>query len=331
MDIENRQELLEYLISKKIILDNEEISIAKLEGGVSNRTVKIDFSEKSWVIKQALNKLRVSEGWFSAPERIYHEAEGMRWLNQHFPGITPELVFEDKPHFLLVMQTVPSPFVNLKAHLLKQTPDLKFIESAGSMLGRIHEIGKDVSKIPETLQDTGFFKSLRIKPYYEKVVQNIPSTQAFYQELINESNNSLYTLTHGDFSPKNLLVKDEHLILLDHEVMHFGDGTFDLGFFTTHLLAKSLYRPQLNQVFITGVHRFFEAYKLATNIESAKEQRAVRHTIGCLLARISGLSPLEYLSSEQQQVQQSIALKLMKHPPSSLKQLTSAFKSFFDA
>ena len=68
-----------------------------LAGGVSNRTVLVEReSGEAWVVKQALAKLRVQVDWFSSPERIHREADGLRWLAQFAPpgSITP-LVFED--------------------------------------------------------------------------------------------------------------------------------------------------------------------------------------------------------------------------------------------
>ena len=41
-------------------------------------------------------------------------------------------------------------------------------------------------------------------------------------------------LVHGDYSPKNALLQVGKLIILDFEVMHFGDPAFDLGFALTH-------------------------------------------------------------------------------------------------
>ena len=327
MNIENTEEFISYLLSKGIIGKDDTIQIAKLKGGVSNRTLKVDFGIHSWVVKQALEKLRVTGDWFSAPQRIFHEAATMRWLHQNLPGTSPELIFEDQAHYLLAMQAIPTPFINLKSHLLTEQPQLIFLQQAGTMLGRIHQLGKDAQQLPELLLDTNFFNSLRVRPYYQQVIQTIPETETFFKELIEETRSHGYTLTHGDFSPKNLLVKDERLILLDHEVAHFGDGTFDLGFFITHLLAKSLYRPELMDVFHQGIERFVIAYKAETHLDSQQEQRAVQHTIGCLLARVSGLSPLEYLNPAQQRLQKIAALKLLKHPPMYLNELTSAFKS----
>jgi 5-methylthioribose kinase len=327
LNIENTEEFISYLLSNNIIGEEETVQITRLKGGVSNRTLKVDFGIQSWVVKQALNKLRVSGDWFSAPERIFHEAATMRWLHQNLPGTSPELIFEDQANYLLAMQAIPAPFINLKSHLLTEQPELIFLQQAGTMLGRIHQLGKDAQQLPELLLNTNFFNSLRVRPYYQQVIRTIPKTEAFFNKLIKETRIHGYTLTHGDFSPKNLLVKDEQLILLDHEVAHYGDGTFDIGFFITHLLAKSIYRPKLRDLFHQGIERFVVGYKEETHLDIPKEQRAVAHTIGCLLARVCGLSPLEYLDPTQQQLQKLVALKLLEHPPKHLNALTSAFKS----
>ena len=48
---------------------------------------------------------------------------------------------------------------------------------------------------------------------------------------------------HADFSPKNVLITDERIVLVDFETGHLGDPAFDLGFFLSHLLLKTVLRP----------------------------------------------------------------------------------------
>jgi len=47
-------------------------------------------------------------------------------------------------------------------------------------------------------------------------------------------------LVHGDYSPKNILVSDNGIFILDFEVAHWGNPVFDLAFLTNHLLLKSV-------------------------------------------------------------------------------------------
>ena len=320
-----------YLKDKGILSGEEAVQFDLLKGGVSNRTVKIDFNSNSWVLKQALNKLRVKGDWHSAPDRIYYEAEALRWFHQHLPGISPQLVYEDKPAYILGMEAVAPPFGNLKDLLLEFPPDPRYFEEAGKLLGSIHFLGKNESLIPEIFYNTQFYDSLRVDPYYKECVRREPKTSNFFTQLIADSKTDRFTLTHGDFSPKNLLVKDEQLILLDHEVVHFGDGTFDIGFFVAHLFSKANYRKEYREKFLEGIESFFIYYSDATGVmEPSREQRAVKHSIGCILARVLGLSQLEYLSPDLKYLQKSIAMSLISKPPTKMSKMVSSFKSLLN-
>src|SRR5438876_987809 len=79
IDVENSGQLLSYLRDTGRIGSSEEPGIQKLSGGVSNKTILLRRSNgESWVIKQALQKLRVQSDWFSDPARIKVEANGLR-------------------------------------------------------------------------------------------------------------------------------------------------------------------------------------------------------------------------------------------------------------
>lgn len=326
--------MLNYLRDGERMGENTKVRISQLSGGVSNRTVLLEFDDgSSWVMKQALEKLRVDEDWFCSPERIFYEAEAMRWLHRYVPGNTPELVFEDRSEYILAMEAVQPPFENLKTLLINSQPKSEYFTSAGKLLGQIHLQGsKEENCIPELFNNVHFFHSLRIEPYYLETLKQVEDTGGFYKTLIDDTNKDRFTIVHGDYSPKNLLVKNGKLILLDHEVTHFGDGTFDLGFFMAHLLSKANHLPDHRRELLTGTTQFFQAYNEVVNgLNKSREQRAVRHTIGCLLARVCGLSPLEYLSQGQRRTQKALALQLMKDIPRSVNKMVSKFKDLIDA
>ena len=68
LDIEQPGELIEYLVHTERIQLGERPEITVLAGGVSNRTVLVERTNgDSWVMKQALEKLRVAVDWFSRP------------------------------------------------------------------------------------------------------------------------------------------------------------------------------------------------------------------------------------------------------------------------
>src|SRR3954452_23088898 len=102
LDIEQHDQLIAYLHDSGRIARDETPTCQTLQGGVSNRTVLVErASSESWVLKQALAKLRVQVDWFSDPARIHREAQGLRHLSKLAPpGTITPLVFEDETHHL---------------------------------------------------------------------------------------------------------------------------------------------------------------------------------------------------------------------------------------
>lgn len=331
LDIEQPGALVAWLQTHGLIGPAETPEIRVLAGGVSNRTVLVERkSGEAWVVKQALAKLRVQVDWFSSPERIHREALGLRWLARIAPpGTITPLVFEDNEAHLLGMAAVPQPHENWKTLLLRGDLDMDHIAQFARLLGTIHRTSSDRrAEIAPLFADRGFFESLRLEPYYEYTASQVAESAAFYRSLLAETRAISDTLVHGDYSPKNVLVHENHLILLDHEVIHFGDPGFDLGFSLTHLLSKAHHLPEWRDAFRAAAIFYWDIYRETVtpcNWEHSLESRTVRHTLGCLLARVAGRSPLEYLSAEERIVQREAVLRLMANPPETVGDLTNAF------
>ena len=108
-------------------------------------------------------------------------------------------------------------------------------------------------------------------------------------------------LVHGDFSPKNVLVRaaGRRLWVIDFEVAHYGDPAFDLAFLLNHLLLKSIHRPAAPRryrgrapAFLVGVRRTD-----ATRGSLGRRSYVLGHAGCLLLARVDGKSPAEYLTA----------------------------------
>src|SRR6478752_5992363 len=140
LDIERPEELVSYLRETGRIGADETPRVQVLAGGVSNRTVLVERpSGESWVMKQALAKLRVAVDWFSDPRRIEREVLGLKYLAEIAPAgaITP-LVFEDPARHLLAMEAVPRPHENWKTMLLDGRVEKRHVEAFWRLLGTIH-------------------------------------------------------------------------------------------------------------------------------------------------------------------------------------------------
>ena len=325
MNIECAAELIGYLRGRGHIGQDENPRVTVLAGGVSNRTVLVERENATaWVLKQALAKLRVASDWFSSPERIHREALGLRWLSQLAPpGAIPALLFEDHEHHFLAMEAVPPPHENWKTMLLRGEVWRDAVEQFGRLLGGIHRQARARrEELEPVFRDSSFFESLRLEPYYAYSARQTTEAGAFLRELIAETRAAHLTLVHGDYSPKNILVRNSGLVLLDHEVIHWGDPAFDLGFSLTHFLSKAHHLRAHREKFAEAAHWYWKSYN-----DNSCEERAVRHTLACLLARVDGRSPLEYLDADERRRQRAAVLGLVAALPTAMDELIERFLS----
>ena len=337
LDIEDFDALRIYLTMRDDSMPSGTPKLKKLLGGVSNRTVRVDWPDgQSWVLKQALAKLRVNLDWFSSPERIAVEAKALRWLNRLAPpGTIPWFMFEDLGNHLLAMEAIPESHENWKTMLLSGQIVADHFEQFGVLLGTIHrESTRSAPGVREEFADITHFRTLRLEPYYLYTAETTPRATDFLTALIEDTLRHKHALVHGDFSPKNTLVYEDKLILLDYEVTHFGDPAFDLGFALTHFLSKAHHLSAARSGLATAALRFWEVYRgqiKSLGWADGLEPRVVRHVLGCLLARVAGKSPLEYLTAQEITRQRNIVLMLMENTPATVQNLVAEFTAKIEA
>ena len=317
IDVENYDALIGYLRDARRISPTEAPAVRNLSGGVSNKTLVLTRSTgESWVIKQALSKLRVQSDWFSNPARSHVEANGLR----HLPRVAPEgtitpLIFEDRAQCLLAMAAVPQPHQNWKQRLLEGHVEPQYFRQFAELLGSIHrESSKSAHEFSSLFTAKQYFESLRLEPYYQHSATVVPEAAFFLNKLVRSTLSRSDALVHGDASPKNVLIHNDRLILLDHEVLHFGDPAFDIGFSLTHFLSKALHLPEHRREFEEAVRLFWEVY--CTQVRDMPwftdlTKRAPQHTLASLLARVCGRSPLEYLRPQERLIQKRVVLELI--------------------
>lgn len=329
VDIEDPEALCAYLRETGRISAGEQPQAEVLGGGVSNRTVLLRRPDgESWVIKQALRKLRVEADWYSDPARIEREALGMdalgRWLP---PESVPRLIFLDRPNHILAMEAVAEPHENWKSLLMEGRLCDDHIRQFAVMLAAVHSKSAEDPEAPRTFADRSFFEGLRLEPYYGFAAARVPEASEFLRNLMAETRGVRECVVHGDYSPKNILVHNGRLVLLDHEVIHFGDPAFDVGFSLTHLLGKAHHLVADRARFVEAALAYWNIYYTSAGRKAddrAFFRRSAAHTLGCLLARVDGRSPLEYLSPDERRRQREAVVGLMTPPPQSVPELVES-------
>ncbi len=302
-----------YLTNRGIISGLAEVQ--ELTGGVSNVVLAVKSEDKDLVLKQALPQLKVAAVWKADQRRAIVEANGMKLLHSITPESVPELIDFDPEDFTLTMERLPRECTVWKSDLL----DGVIKPSIGADLGRIlaawHNFGEDNKEASDAYMEDSLFDQLRVTPFYRAVAKINPPLDARIQELITEISTMKITLVHGDFSPKNIMITGTNKpIVLDFEVMHTGNPVFDLGFVSAHLLCKYLRTEDLAQRSLlreTAIS-FINSYAQACNIEVAKS--LPHHVAVIALARVEGVSPVNYLDNAGKARVQSVTKAALANP-----------------
>jgi 5-methylthioribose kinase len=277
------------------------VRVDALGGGVSNVVLRVETPEGRFVLKQSRPQLRTRDAWFSDLGRVYREQEVMQLLHPLLPQPTvPAVLFSDRENFVLAMSHAPQGARVWKEALLAGEVDQAVGSRAGLVLGMMHQGTADRAATLEPFRDPTVFIQLRVDPFYRRIQERRPEVAAVVGRVIDEMLSLREALCHGDYSPKNILAHAQGFTLVDYETAYFGDPSMDLGFFLSHLVLKAIRHPGLCRPFFDLTRAFWRAYAVQVTFQAAEvlEARAIAHFGVCVLARIDGTSPVDYLPEE---------------------------------
>lgn len=275
--------------------------VEELSGGVSNVVFRVKTFKGLFVLKQSRAQLRTADPWFSDLSRVFREIDAMQLLAPRMPeGVVPQVLMRDDENYAFLMSHAPREARDWRTVLLEGKVDPQLGEVTGRILGQIHSSTSNDSAL-KAFADKTVFDQLRIDPFYRKVAERCPDVASKLQPLIDELLKNAWCLTHGDFSPKNLLLHSEGFTLVDYETAHFGEPTFDVGFFLSHLFLKAIVHPEAWDRFAPLLNGFWRGYQDAYPFKPFEYVigNGIAHLGACLLARVDGTSPAPYLKDER--------------------------------
>ncbi len=320
----NDQELIQYLV-KKGLLETTSVESTPLNGGVSCQILLIDDGKHRFVLKRALEKLKVKDDWFADIKRNIVEQDYLKFVGEILPGAVPKIIYSDKEHYFFCMEMLENGLENWKEQLLAKQLQPNYAIQAGKILGIIHSNSADNKELAEQFDTLESFKELRIEPYLLKTGERHPELQKYFIAEGIRLAKQKKCLVHGDYSPKNILVSPDRMVVLDCEVAWYGDPIFDVAFLLNHFMLKALHIPEYANQFMQLAKEMLKAYeeKAGAVISSDFEQQLTHLLLMLMLARVDGKSPVEYLDEQQQQVVRDFVYENLPIQHNSLEELTS--------
>lgn len=297
------KEIITSLLREENLIEGSKIQFKPLKGGVSSDIVQVSDGNNSVVVKQALPKLNVEDDWYADISRNENEQKFLRFLEQVKPEATPKLFYSNSEYSFFVMEFLDDGFKNWKKQMLNGDFDPRIAEKSVELLATIHKKSSEDEGLKQEFDKAQNFYELRTEPYLVTTGKRHPDLQDLFFNEVERLKTHQEAIVHGDFSPKNIMVKNDRVVLLDHEVAWYGDPAFDLAFFLNHLYLKMLFHygksGEVQDLTIIAWKTYFE--NTGSEIKKQMEKRTIRLLLMMMLARMDGKSPVEYLDNDQQE------------------------------
>jgi 5-methylthioribose kinase len=297
-----------YLVRRGVFAAADGLDVEELTGGVACAVFAVRGEGKRVVVKHALERFRVADEWLVPPQRAVTEARALALMARLAPGSVPRLLDSDPEAFTLVMEEAPPGWRPWKALLLAGAGDTGVATWLGALLTVLHSVDAAIGGAES-------FEAQRVDPYLRTTQRRHPALAKQIGAYIDRLLATRQCVVHGDYSPKNVLVGDDGLWVIDWEVAHRGDPVFDLAFLLNHLLLKTIHRPQARDGYEACGRAFLDAY--GREVDMAY----LLGLVGCLmLARVDGKSPAEYLTEDERRRARASGVALLTDPPGSLQE-----------
>ncbi len=305
------------------VLTEDGYECEPLTGGVSSEIYKVSTEKSTFVVKRALPQLKVAAHWEADLSRNAFEVRYLKYVSKIVPDAVPRIIREGEGYF--VMEYLGGDYGTWKAALLEGILDSAVASRIGDTVGRIHARSQGVPSVRDDFQSVENFKQLRISPYIDFLQTAYPNLKQPLEDAARELACASECLVHGDLSPKNILVGQERVILLDCEVAWFGDPAFDLAFLVNHLCLKALYHDpkyvDTRKLVDPFLGEYFSERAMPLGERRKLEARTAKLLAILLLARADGKSPVEYLDDSKFAFIRKFAVPRISEPAANLNSL----------
>lgn len=302
-----------------------------LAGGVSSEIYLIEEPNRRVIVKQALSRLKVQDLWQVDVRRNVVEQEFIRFVSTFLPEAMPRILYADSRRHYFVMEYLYG-YQNWKSLLLSGNVSTALACEAGRIMGTLHNHTQGDRAVAKRFDTAENFHALRIDPYLLTTAAKHSALASQFEAEARRLAQCQRCLIHGDFSPKNVMIGQRRIILLDCEVACFGDPAFDLAFLFNHFFLKALLHRGRHQPFVQLALSAWSSYvKCFHSLPAEIEMHTVRLLLMLMLARIDGKSPVEYIDNEaKREVVRSFVYHALTQRVSTLRTICNFWTQYLD-
>ena len=292
----DEKSLAGYLKRKKLTGEGEGVlDVRQVGDGLKNLVYVVVTTEQRLVVKQAHWRVQVKQRWWTDRKRLFAEKSCIETLaNILPPQVLPEVLLEDRTNFVLVTTAPPRDATVWADELDSGRIDLQIASQAGELLAAVHNQTAEMSDLEALFKETKPFEQLRVEPLYGQVAAAFPEIRPAVTAQARALMEAGRCLVLGDLRPRNILIDNGELYLVDFATAHFGQPSFDLAFYAGDMCLKAMLNHPQKAAYLEAINVVWGAYTRTAEYEgTAAVGKAAVRDFGCLLlAQVCGRRPL---------------------------------------
>ena len=295
----DKDNVADYLYTRHLLDAPPEGSctVEELGGGFLNTVLRVSAGDRSVVVKQALDALRLFPDLRVTTDRIVYETQALRELDGLFPeGTVPAVLHFDDERRILVMSDLgkrPS----LETELERGRVDASVAGKLGEFLSSLHCQTWDDPDLRARF-DNEDMQGLRYK-YCFYFVED-PDLNRVARRLAETFTETKQALLHGDFWTASVIVAEERVHTFDLEFVNYGHPAQDAGFIMAHYLLHAYNSPRNADRVFDAVERLWATYAdgMGDYLAEGTETTALRQAGLEMMFRIDGINQVKYITDD---------------------------------
>lgn len=329
--------IVQYLLNRGFLEEHQEYSVQQLTGGNINHSFLVKTPSKVLIIKQALDHAAASASFPLPRNRLETEYNAMIVMSRNIGYGVPTPYGYDSDNFVLVRAAVPQPFELLTYDLATGVVNVKLAGRLGTFYGTLHRTTFLNKKLKHSFPRTGIF-DLKMGVFHRAFIAatNDETIKRNVSEALEKCYKNSICLVHGDTNPKNIFVHGNDFYVIDQEIAHVGDPSFDIGNLLGQYLLACIINYPLRKKYYDAMVAFLSSYEQAISEVDEKEllkttslasfypqikQNSIQHFGVCLYARSYGPFNVHFIDEKTRTTIYAIAVALSQEKHADLEQI----------